>query len=61
MKEILKSTQKLRVNESKQIEYTKKIVKEISVGKYLEAGDKYNSIIKIMGEDWTWQDIRHGN
>ena len=43
--------QKLRVNENKQIEYTKRLVKEISVGKYMKAGDKCNSMIKTMGED----------
>jgi len=26
-----------------------------------EAGDKYNSIIRTMGEDWDWQDMRCGN
>ena len=43
--------QKLRVNENKQTEYTKELMKEISVGKCIEAGDKCNSMIKTIGED----------
>ena len=23
----------------------------------IEAKDKYNSVIRTMGEDWAWQDI----
>jgi len=44
----------LRVNENKQTEYTKELVKEIPVGKCIEAGNKCNSIIRTMGEDWAW-------
>jgi len=48
---------KLEVNKNKQIEYTKELIKEISIGKYMEAGDKCNSMIRIVGEDRTWQDM----
>ena len=27
----------------------------------VEVGDKYNSMIRTMGEDQAWQDIRCGN
>jgi len=33
------------------MEYTKELVKEISIGKCAEAGNKYNSMIRTMGED----------
>jgi len=46
-----------RVNKNKQTEYTKKLMKEIPVGKCMEAGDKCNSMIRTMGEDQAWQDI----
>jgi len=36
-------------------------VKEISVGKCTEAGDKCNSVIRTMGENWAWQDMQCGN
>jgi len=32
-------------------------MKEISVGKCAEAGDKYNSMIRTMGEDQAWQNM----
>jgi len=47
----VKSAWKLRVNENKQIEYTKELVKEIPIGKCAEAGDKCNSVIRTMGEN----------
>jgi len=49
---------KLEVNKNKQIEYTKELIKEIPIGKYMEAGDKCNSMIRIVGEDRTWQDMQ---
>jgi len=48
---------KLRVNENKQIEYTKKLVKKIPVGKYTETEDKCNSMIRTIGEDQAWWDM----
>ena len=39
------------INENKLIKYTKKLIKEITVGKYLEAGDKYYNMIRIMEVD----------
>jgi len=45
---------KLGVNENKQTEYTKKLVKENPVGKCVEAGNKCNSMIRTMGEDQAW-------
>jgi len=47
----------MRVNEIKQLEYTKELMKEIPIGKCMEAGDKCNSIIRIVGENWAWQDM----
>jgi len=52
---------KAEVNENKQTEYTKELIKKITVGKYMEAGDKCNSMIRIVGEDWAWWDLRCGN
>jgi len=52
---------KLRVNKNKWTEYTKELVKEISIGKCTEAGDKCNSMIRTMEEDWAWQDMRYRN
>jgi len=49
--------QKLRVNENKQTEYTKKLMKENLPWKCMEAGNKYNSVIRTMGEDQAWQDM----
>jgi len=43
--------QKLRVNENKQTEYTKKLMKENSLWEYMETGNKYNSVFRTMGED----------
>ena len=48
---------KLRVNENKWTEYTKKLMKENPHWKCMEAGDKCNSVIRTMEEDWAWQDI----
>jgi len=45
---------KLEVNENKQTEYTKELMKKVPIGKYMEAGDKYNSMIRTMGEDQAW-------
>jgi len=52
---------KLGINENKQTEYTKKLVKEIFVGKYAEAEDKCNSVIRTIGKDRAWWDMRCGN
>ena len=43
--------QKLEFNENKWTEYTKELMKEIPIMKYMEAGDKYNSMIKTKGVD----------
>jgi len=32
-------------------------MKEIPIGKYTEAGDKCNSMIRTKGVDWAWQDM----
>jgi len=48
---------KLRVNKNKRTEYTKKLNKGNLCWKYMEAGDKYNSVIRTMEEDWAWQDM----
>jgi len=61
LKETLKSAQKLRVNENKWTEYTKKLMKENPCWKCAEIGDNCNSIIRTMGKDWAWQDIQCGN
>jgi len=45
---------KLGVNKNKQTEYTKKLMKEISFRKCVKAGDKCNSVIRTMKEDWAW-------
>jgi len=42
---------------NKQIEYTKELMKEIPIGKYMEIGDKCNSMTRTMGEDWAWQNM----
>jgi len=36
-------------------------MKEIPIGKYAEAGNKYNNMIRTMEEDWAWQDIQCEN
>jgi len=40
--------QKLGVNENKQTKYTKELMKEISIGKYTEAGDKLLQIRYLL-------------
>jgi len=45
---------KLGVNENKQTEYTKELMKEISIGKCIEIEDNCNSMIRIKGVDWAW-------
>jgi len=32
-------------------------MKENSRWKCVEAGDKYNSMFRTMGEDWAWWDM----
>jgi len=39
---------------NKQTEYTKELMKEIPIGKCMEAEGKCNSMIRIMGEDQAW-------
>ena len=36
-------------------------MKENLCWEYTEAGDKYSSMIRIMGEDQTWQDMQCEN
>jgi len=36
-------------------------MKKISIGKCAEAEDKCSSMIRIVEEDWAWQDMRCGN
>jgi len=48
---------KLRVNENKQTEYTKKLMKENLCWEYMEAGDKCSSMIRTMGGGQAWQDM----
>jgi len=52
---------KLGVNENKQTEYTKELMKEIHLGKCIEAGDKCNSMIRTKGVDRAWWDMQCGN
>jgi len=54
LKEAQKSIQKLRVNENKWTEYTKKLMKENPCWKYTEAGDNCNSVFRTMEEDQAW-------
>ena len=49
------------VNKNKQTEYTKELIKGIPVGKCMKAEGKYNSIIRTVGEDRVWQNMRCGN
>jgi len=42
---------KLEVNENKQIEYTKELIKKISIGKCAEAENKCNKLIRTVKED----------
>jgi len=44
---------KLGINENKQTEYTKELIKEIPIGKCTKAGDKCNSMIRTMEVDWA--------
>jgi len=32
-------------------------MKENPIGKCVEEGEKYNSMIRTVGEDWAWQDM----
>jgi len=52
LKETPKSMLKLEVN--KQTEYTKELMKEIPIGKCMEAGNKCNSVIRTIGEDQAY-------
>ena len=52
---------KLGVNKNKQIEYTKKLMKENLCWKCVKVGDKCNSVIKTIEENQAWWDIRCGN
>ena len=52
LKETPKSVLKLEVN--KQTEYTKELMKEIPIGKCMEAGNKCNSVIRTIGEDQAY-------
>jgi len=36
-------------------------MKEIPVGKYVEAGNKCNSMIRTVVEDWAWWDMQCRN
>jgi len=53
--------QKLGVNENKQTEYTKKLMKENPHWECTGAGDNCNSMIRTLGEDWAWWDMQYGN
>ena len=53
--------QKLEFNENKWTEYTKELMKEIPIIKCMEAGDKYNSMIKTKRVDQTWWNMKYGN
>jgi len=59
--ETLKNVRKLRVNENKWTEYTKKLIKENPYWKCAEIGDNCNSMFRTMGEDWVWWDMQYGN
>ncbi len=52
---------KLEVNKNKQTEYTKELMKEIPVEKYVEVGNKCNSMIRTVGEDWAWWNMQCGS
>jgi len=52
---------KLRVNENKWTEYTKKLMKENLLWECVEAEDKCNSVFRTMGEDWAWRSMQCGN
>ena len=57
-KTLIKSTQKLELIKNKQIEYTKKIIKEF---KYTEAKNKCNRVIRTKEVDQAWQDMQCRN
>ena len=46
-----KSVWKLRINENKQTEYTKKLMKKNPYWKCTEVGNKCNSVLRTMEED----------
>jgi len=52
---------KLKVNEIKWTEYTKKLIKEIPIRKCAEIGDKYNNIIRTVEENQAWQNMQYRN
>ena len=60
-KKILKSTWKLRVNENKQIEYTKKLMKGNPCWECMEAKDKCNSIFRTMEKNQAWWNMQCEN
>ena len=49
------------VNKNKQIKYTKKLIKKITVGKCAEIGNKCNSIIRTKEVDQAWWDMWYRN
>jgi len=51
LKETLKIVWKLRVNENKWTEYTKKLMKKNPHWKYAETENNCNSVFRTMGED----------
>ena len=53
--------QKLRVNENRQTEYTKKLMKENPHWECTEVGNKCNSMIRTMEEDQAWWNMQCGN
>ena len=53
--------QKPEVNENKQIEYTKELMKKIHIGRCIEVRNKYNSVIRTKGVNWACWDIQCGN
>ena len=57
MKRNLEKCAEAGVNKNKWTEYTKELMKEISIGKCIETGDKYNNVIRTVGENWAWQDM----
>jgi len=63
LKKVLKRNSKkyTEAEVNKQTEYTKKFMKKITVGKYMEARDKCNNMIRTMEENQAWQNIQCGN
>jgi len=45
------------VNENKQTEYTKKLIKENPHWKCAETENNCNSVFRTMGEDQAWWDM----